>query len=164
MHHSASMSYTAKPHYRIFWILWKCYIALRFNFIINQSTQHNPNSKVHGASMGPTGLRWAPCWPHEPCYLGRHIWLIAAAWQLHVSVNSAFTGSGNGLSPVQHQAFIWINGGLLSIRTYGTHFIENSKDFIQENVVCNMAVLLSWPHCFNMKSYTICVWIDTDEG
>ena len=20
---------------------------------------------------GPTGHRWAPCWPHEPCYLGQ---------------------------------------------------------------------------------------------
>ena len=20
--------------------------------------------------MGPTGPKWAPCWPHEPCYLG----------------------------------------------------------------------------------------------
>ena len=20
--------------------------------------------------LGPTGPRWAPCWPHEPCYLG----------------------------------------------------------------------------------------------
>ena len=29
-----------------------------------------PDSKVCGASMGPTGPRWAPCWPHEPCYLG----------------------------------------------------------------------------------------------
>ena len=27
-----------------------------------------PDSKVHGAYMGPTGPRWAPCWPHEPCY------------------------------------------------------------------------------------------------
>ena len=24
----------------------------------------------HGAHMGPTGPRWAPCWPHELCYLG----------------------------------------------------------------------------------------------
>ena len=24
----------------------------------------------HGAHLGPTGPRWAPCWPHEPCYLG----------------------------------------------------------------------------------------------
>ena len=24
----------------------------------------------HGAHLGPTGPRWSPCWPHEPCYLG----------------------------------------------------------------------------------------------
>ena len=24
----------------------------------------------HGAHLGPVGPRWAPCWPHEPCYLG----------------------------------------------------------------------------------------------
>ena len=24
----------------------------------------------HGAHLGPTGSRWAPCWPHELCYLG----------------------------------------------------------------------------------------------
>ena len=23
--------------------------------------------------MGPTGPRWAPCRPHEPCYLGYHV-------------------------------------------------------------------------------------------
>ena len=32
--------------------------------------QNYPDSKVHGANMGPTGPRWAPCWPHELCYLG----------------------------------------------------------------------------------------------
>ena len=24
----------------------------------------------HGAHLGATGPRWAPCWPHELCYLG----------------------------------------------------------------------------------------------
>ena len=24
----------------------------------------------HGAHLGPVGRRWAPCWPHEPCYQG----------------------------------------------------------------------------------------------
>ena len=24
----------------------------------------------YGAHLGPTGPRWAPCWPHELCYLG----------------------------------------------------------------------------------------------
>ena len=33
-----------------------------------------PDSKDHGANMGPTWVRsvsprWAPCRPHEPCYL-----------------------------------------------------------------------------------------------
>ena len=30
-----------------------------------------PDSKVHGANMGPVGPRWALCWPHEPCYQGK---------------------------------------------------------------------------------------------
>ena len=25
----------------------------------------------HGVRLGPTGPMWAPCWPHELCYLGR---------------------------------------------------------------------------------------------
>ena len=28
----------------------------------------------HGAHLGPTGPRWAQCWSHELCYLGRE-WL-----------------------------------------------------------------------------------------
>ena len=27
----------------------------------------------HGAHLGPTGPRWAPCWPHQPCYLGWYL-------------------------------------------------------------------------------------------
>ena len=26
--------------------------------------------EIDGAHLGPTGPRWAPCWPHDPCYLG----------------------------------------------------------------------------------------------
>ena len=44
----------------------------------------DPDSKVHGANMGPiwgqhgahlgpVGPRWATCWPHEPCYQGLYI-------------------------------------------------------------------------------------------
>ena len=33
--------------------------------------ESNPDSRVHGAHLGPTGPRWAPCWPHELCYPGR---------------------------------------------------------------------------------------------
>ena len=29
----------------------------------------------YGANLGPTGPRRAPCWPHEPCYLGTYIYI-----------------------------------------------------------------------------------------
>ena len=32
--------------------------------------RNDSDSKVHGAHLGLTGPRWAPCWPHELCYLG----------------------------------------------------------------------------------------------
>ena len=28
------------------------------------------SSGQYGAHLGPVGPRWAPCWPHEPCYHG----------------------------------------------------------------------------------------------
>ena len=34
---------------------------------------NNPDTKFmgqHGAHLGPVGPRWAPCWPHGPCYQG----------------------------------------------------------------------------------------------
>ena len=31
----------------------------------------------HGAQLGPTGPKWAPCWPHETCYLGIN---VSGAW------------------------------------------------------------------------------------
>ena len=32
--------------------------------------------KVLHSDTAPTEPRWAPCWPHEPCYLGYHRWGI----------------------------------------------------------------------------------------
>ena len=34
------------------------------------SFRRGPDSKVHGAHLGPTGPRWALYWSHESCYLG----------------------------------------------------------------------------------------------
>ena len=33
-----------------------------------------PDSQVHVAHLGPIGPRWAPFWPHEPCYDGDIGW------------------------------------------------------------------------------------------
>ena len=66
----------------------QCYIGpyengtwLFFHFIIIILL---PDSKVHGANMGPSGAdrsQVGPCWPHELCYLGcekisNNIWFI----------------------------------------------------------------------------------------
>ena len=32
---------------------------------------------TYGAHLGPVGPRWAPYWPHEPCY---QIGLLQALW------------------------------------------------------------------------------------
>ena len=63
------------------------------------SYQYNPDNKVHGANtahLGPTGPRWAPCWPHKVCYLG-------CFWR---------------------QSIILTNAAVLSIRLKGTYFGE----------------------------------------
>ena len=39
-----------------------------------------PNSKVHGAHLGPTGPRWAPCWPHKLCYFGYGVSFMGSYW------------------------------------------------------------------------------------
>ena len=42
-------------------------------FLFIPSFSHDiPDNKNHGANMGPVSPRWAPCWPHEPCYQGYH--------------------------------------------------------------------------------------------
>ena len=55
------------------WKPWILYIAHHGDATYMPTRCIVPDSKVHGANMGPTcpvGPRWAPCWPHEPCYLG----------------------------------------------------------------------------------------------
>ena len=43
--------------------------AMNVDYLATKTGYHS-DSKVHGANMGPTGPRWAPCRPHELCYLG----------------------------------------------------------------------------------------------
>ena len=48
---------------RFQWFMWDAITHPRPNC-------SSPDSKVHGAHLGPTGPWWAPGWPHAPCYLG----------------------------------------------------------------------------------------------
>ena len=56
--------------------------------------------------------------------------------------------SGNGLSPIRHQAITWTNAHLLFIEPLGTKSSDqNTKVFVQENVfenvTCEMAAIFS---------------------
>ena len=107
--------------------------------------------KVHDASMGPTWVLSAPDGPHVgPMNLAIRAIRFIYAWKrgpwstpvsivMHVCPESlthwgrvthicviklTIIGSDNGLSPGRHQAIIWINAGILLIRTLGTNFSE----------------------------------------
>ena len=93
------------------------------------------------------------------------VYIMRAAAQLshwgrvtHICVGKlTIIGSDNGLSPGRRQAIIWTNAGILLIWPLETKFSEffyrNSSIFIQENalenVVCQMASILSRPQCAN---------------
>ena len=54
-----------------------------------------PDSKVHGAymgpvSVGPTGPSWAPCWPHELCYLGWYGDRFISTGGIHIVVRHLY--------------------------------------------------------------------------
>ena len=81
---------------------------------------------------------------------------------MHICVGKlTIIASDNGLSPGQHQAIIWTNAGILLIGPLGTKLneiliqIRNSYIFIQENalenVVCEVASILSRPQCVKGK-------------
>ena len=38
--------------------------------LFHQQPRYQGSWGQHGAHLGPTGPRWAPCWPHESCYQG----------------------------------------------------------------------------------------------
>ena len=67
-------------------------------------------------------------------------------------------GSDNGLSPGRRQAIIWTNAGILLIGPLGTNFSEiligiqtsSSKKNAFENIVCEMAPMLSRPQWVNV--------------
>ena len=67
-------------------------------------------------------------------------------------------GSDNGMLPGRRQAIIWTNAGILLIGALGTNFSEISlkiqtlsfKQNAFENIVCEMASILSLPECVDM--------------
>ena len=77
--HAGPCSYTVESMFRIY-CLWVQYLLERLLgavFMLEyslmwylQHPRYQSSWGQHGAHLGPVGPRWAPCWPHEPCYGG----------------------------------------------------------------------------------------------
>ena len=85
----------------------------------------------------------------------------------HICVSKlTIIGSDNGLSPGRHQAIIWTNAAILSIRPLGTNFSEILIEipifsFKKSNLkmsVRNLAAILSWPQCVNERIPLVTAW------
>ena len=47
---------------------WEC----KFDTVASSMVTQPSSCGQHGAHLGPVGPRWAPRWPHVPCYQGTH--------------------------------------------------------------------------------------------
>ena len=74
----------------------------------------------------------------------------------HICISKlTIIGSDNGLTPARRQAIIWTNAGILLIGRLGTNFSEiligiqifSFTKNTRENLVCEMASILSQPQC-----------------
>ena len=45
-------------------------VRLQWNKLWADNPRKQSSWGQHGAHLGPVGPRWAPYWPHEPCYQG----------------------------------------------------------------------------------------------
>ena len=71
----------------------------------------------HGAHLGLTGPRWAPCWPHELCYLGRILRSNIANGLVLRAQDSNGVGTNIGPTLVQ-LSWRWANIGSTSIAVW----------------------------------------------
>ena len=82
------------------------------------------DSKVHGANMGPTwgptGPMWAPCWPHEPCYLGSQ-WCNISYRTRHLYQPGTCAINGGPLMPLKFLTSLRLNKRL-SKQSWGWWF------------------------------------------
>ena len=87
---SSDWNYSSKKQTRTMTAFWRCVNSpvpsgalvttaamMKYGWVAEQPWQQGLWGQ-HGAHLGPTGPRWAPCWPHEICYLGEQLGLDSA--------------------------------------------------------------------------------------
>ena len=73
------------------WYFEMTHTIIEWVLFVPQTTMHGMSHEAiplyqgswgqREANLGPTGPRWAPCWPHELCYLGLALSRIFKTWR-----------------------------------------------------------------------------------
>ena len=89
--------------------------------------QAYPDSKIHGANMGPSWVRSAPDGPHEPCYQGSYD-------PVHLGVVALKT---LGLNSRKVHEFIirMLRGGLINIFYVDQYIVFGRMDYSKSTVL-----------------------------
>ena len=112
-------------------------------FVVNFNKLLNKYSSGQWNDWGAAVLMW-------------HSLFIEAEWPIYVSVQHTNISSDNGLSPVGHQAIIWTNSAILSIRPGGTYFGEISFKiwkFSFKEMHLKMSSVKWWSFCLVLNVF-----------
>ena len=80
LHHVSTMASQFTSSMTVYKITCSNDIPFYWPFVRGSNRSSMDNTPVHGARLGPVGPRWAPCWPHEPCYQGRLTFSCVLLW------------------------------------------------------------------------------------
>ena len=124
-----------------------------------------PDSKVHGAHLGPTGPRWAPCWPHELCYLGHsHLLCWVYSWLNH---NIIILIEAKNEQPLFSQIFMYWTFFYFIHHEYIFNGIiwtsDSFCDYYGHSYFLTFTRLYCIPMLFVLHSWTICLVYGTSS-
>ena len=110
---------------------WSKWFLLRRTQILSKDC---PNSKVHGANIWPiwgrqNPGRWAPCRPHELCYLGGY-WVVKppAKWTTNILITPQIWKFWNWFCEMKYHHDEWFPRNVVKIVPWYHNLFWNAVD------------------------------------
>ena len=126
---------------------------------MNSETSPTQIAKFMGptwAHLGPVGPRWAPCWPHEPCYQGMPLGVTLLLSYYELAYNIACMLQSHHRILLYMQCILsWLGSFVTAFADRAmTHFILSSMIFSFDSPFC-VCMTLPWEgwSVLNSQSY-----------
>ena len=115
----------------------------------------------HWAHLGPVGPKWAPCWPHEPCYQGMrqgtHAFTYASTeWK---SPKHSFAGMLYGRFRINASAIFWY---ILGRKVHHPHSFLCLRKHFRIFMKYTIVVISNNMYSNNVYSKSL-LWLDKRE-